>query len=204
MVLFACLIAAGMDLAALQTMSARFSPTELSADLGALPPSERASLAKIIEAARLMDTLYLRQVWSGNEPLLLQLSRDATPLGRARLHLFVLQKGPWSSLDHDAPLIPGVPAKPPEANFYPPGSTKEEIESWQKSLPPGEREVATGFYTTIRRTPQGGLAPVPYGIEYQDLLGRAAKLLRDAAQLTQQPTLKRFLATPADAFVSNH
>src|SRR4051812_40191006 len=125
MILFACLLAAAMDLASLQKMAARFAPTEVTADLSALPAGERAALARIVDAARLMDTLFLRQAWAGTHPLLLELSQDAPPLGRARLHLFVLHKGPWSSLDHDAPFIPGVPPKPPEANFYPPGSTKE-------------------------------------------------------------------------------
>src|SRR6266850_1685914 len=203
MFLCAFLLAIGMDLASLQKIAARFAPTEVSANLAGLPAQEKAALAKIVEAARLMDPLYLRQVWSGNPPLLLELSQDATPLGRARLHLFVLQKGPWSSLDHDAPFIPGVPFKPAEASFYPPGATKEEVEAWQKSLPPGEREVATGFFTTIRRKPDGSLGWVPYSLEYQDLLGRAAQLLREASQLTQQPTLKRFLAARADAFLSN-
>src|SRR5947209_676267 len=98
MVLSALVLAIATDAAGLQRMSACFAPTEVSAPLSGLPAGERAALARIVEAARLMDTLYLRQVWSGNEPLLLQLSQDATPLGRARLHLFVLQKGPWSSL----------------------------------------------------------------------------------------------------------
>jgi len=203
MVLFAALLAAAMDIASLQKMAARFAPAEVTADLSGLAPQERGALAKIVEAARLMDTLYLRQVWAGNHPLLLDLSQDATPLGRARLHLFLLYKGPWSSLDDDAPFIPGVPPRPDQANFYPPGATKEEIEAWQKSLPPHDRELATGFYTTIRRTPDGRFGWVPYSIEYQDQLGRAAELLREAAQLTQQPTLKRFLTARAEAFLSN-
>src|SRR6266404_4603135 len=203
MVLLAFLLALGMDLASLQKIAVRFAPTEVSADVSALPAQERAALAKIVEAARLMDTLYLRQVWAGNHPLLLELSQDASPLGLARLHLFLLYKGPWSSLDDDAPFIPGVPRRPDQANFYPPGATKEEMEAWQKSLPPHDRELATGFYTTIRRTPEGRFGWVPYSIEYQDQLGEAASLLREAAQLTQQPTLKRFLSTRADAFLSN-
>ena len=203
MVLFAALLAAAMDIASLQKMAARFAPVEVTADLSGLAPQERGALAKIVEAARLMDTVYLRQVWAGNHPLLLDLSHDATPLGRARLHLFLLYKGPWSSLDDDAPFIPGVPRRPDQANFYPPGATKEEIEAWQKSLPPHDRELATGFYTTIRRTPDGRFGWVPYSIEYQDQLGRAAELLREAAQLTQQPTLKRFLTARAEAFLSN-
>src|SRR6266478_10095820 len=136
MVLLAFLLALGMDLASLQKIAVRFAPTEVSADVSALPAQERAALAKIVEAARLMDTLYLRQVWAGNHPLLLELSQDASPLGLARLHLFVLQKGPWSSLDHDGPFIPGVPPKPPQANFYPPETTKQEIEAWHASLGP--------------------------------------------------------------------
>ena len=203
MFLSALMIAIALDTAALQKAAARFAPTEVSADLSALPPQELKALVRILLAARLMDTLYLRQVWAGNEPLLLQLAQDPTPLGRARLHLFVQQKGPWSSLDHDAPFVPGVPPRPEPANFYPPGTSKDAIDAWQKTLTPRERELATGFYTTIRRTPEGAFGWVPYSIEYQDQLGRAAELLREAAGLTQQPTLKRFLSTRAEAFLSN-
>jgi len=203
MLICALALAASMDAVTLQKMAARFAPTEVAARVEALPPLERAALAKLVEAARLFDSIYLRQVWAGNEPLLLQLSQDATPLGRARLHLFVIDKGPWSNLDHDAPFIPGVPPRPDAANFYPPGSTKEEIDSWYKSLSPHDRELATGFFTTIRRTPEGRLGWVPYSIEYQDLLGAAARLVREAAGLTQQPTLRKFLQLRADAFFSN-
>ncbi|HZX95399.1 MAG TPA: hypothetical protein VFE90_12840 [Myxococcales bacterium] len=203
MLIAALLLAAAPDAAALRTMAARFAPTDVSADLSRLPGSEKAALAKIVEAAALMDTLYLRQAWAGNEPLLLRLAQDASPLGRARLHLFVIDKGPWSNLDQDAAFIPGVPTRPDAANFYPPDATKEQIEQWVKTLQPKEREQATGFYTVIRRTPDGRFGWVPYGIEYQDQLGTAARLLREAAQLTQQPTLKKFLLSRADAFYSN-
>ncbi len=203
MLISALLLTAALDAATLQRMAARFAPTEVTAGVDALPAQERAALAKIVEAARIFDTLFLRQVWSGNEPLLLQLAQDATPLGRARLHLFVIEKGPWSNLDHDAPFIPGVPPRPDQGTFYPPGSTKQEIYTWYQSLPPRDREAATGFFTVIRRTPDGRLGWAPYSIEYQDLLGPAAQLLREAAALTQQPTLRRFLQARADAFLSN-
>jgi hypothetical protein len=175
----------------------------LAADVSALPSGERQALAKLVQAARIMDTLFLRQVWAGNETLLLSLIADDTPLGRARLHYFLINKGPWSSLDKDAPFIPGVGAKPPAANFYPAGATKEEVEVWLKGLPPPEAERARGFFTTIRRTPDGRLTAVPYSLEYQGELARAAGLLREAAALTTQPTLKAFLTKRADAFVSN-
>src|SRR3954463_8167688 len=139
MLIAALLLAAAPDAAALRTMAARFAPTDVSADLSRLPGSEKAALAKIVEAASLMDTVYLRQAWAGNEPLLLQLAQAASPLGQVRVHLFTLQKGPWSTLDHEFPFTPGVRARPDGANFYPPGTTKEEIEAWHKTLAPKER-----------------------------------------------------------------
>ena len=44
---------------------------------------------------------------------------------------------------------------------------------------------------------------MPYSVEYQGELARAAELLREAAALTTQPTLKTFLTARADAFLSN-
>jgi len=201
--LIALLLAAQMDQTTLEKMSARFAPTEVSARLDALPDNERAALSRIVAAARWMDTLYLRQVWVGNESLLLQLSQDHSPLGRARLHLFLINKGPWSRLDSNAAFIPDIPSKPEQANFYPAGATKEEVEAWMKSLPEAEQAAARGFFTTIRRRPDGAFTAVPYSLEYQGALARAAELLREAGALTQQPTLKAFLTKRAEAFLSN-
>ena len=184
-------------------MTARFAPVDLTADISSLPPNERQALAKLIEAAKVFDSLFLRQVWAGNEPLLLTLVRDSSDLGRARLHYFLINKGPWSRIDDNEPFVPGAPPKPPQGSFYPPDSTKNEIESWMGSLPATERTRATGFFTTIRRGPDRRLMAVPYSIEYQPEVGRVAALLREAAGLTAQPTLKRFLDARADALLSN-
>jgi Peptidase family M49 len=191
------------DEARLRAMTARFAPVDIGADVSSLPGSERHALARMIEAARVLDGLYLRQVWAGNEALLLQLLEDRSPLGQARLHAFLLDKGPWSSLDRGAPFVPGVPRKPEEANFYPAGARKAEVEAWIRSLPEKERAAAEGFFTTIRRGPDGKLMAVPYSVEYQGELARAAELLREAAAATTQPGLKTFLEKRAAAFLSN-
>ncbi|MCP3062191.1 hypothetical protein LXT21_25715 [Myxococcus sp. K38C18041901] len=191
------------DAAELQRLTARFAPVELKVDLKALPGNERQALARIVQASQLMDALFLRQRWAGSETVLLGLVRDDSPLGRARLHAFVLDKGPWNSLDEGRPFLPGVPAKPEAGNFYPAGATKEQVEAWVKSLPEAQQKEATGFYTTIRRGTDGKFVSVPYSIEYQGELAEAARLFREAAQLTKQPTLKAFLESRADAFGSN-
>jgi hypothetical protein len=194
------------DQTTLEQMTARFAPTDITADVSGLPASERKVLAKLVQASRLIDALFLRQVWAGNEAVLMRLLRDETPLGRARLHAFLVNKGPWSRLDHDAPFLPGLPQKPGGGNFYPAGATKADVEAWLGGLPAAERQRATGFFTTIRRTPPGSaqsFAIVPYSLEYQGELALAAALLREAAALTAQPTLKRFLEARAAAFISN-
>jgi tetratricopeptide (TPR) repeat protein len=187
----------------LKTMSARFAPVDLTADVSKLPANERQALGKLVEAAKVMDTLFLRQVWAGNETMLLELLQDTSPLGRERLHSFMLNKGPWSRLDHFDPFIPGAPKKPEQANFYPPDATKEQVEEWISTLPGGQKTAATGFYSTIRRNAEGKLIAVPYSYEYQGELAHAAALLREAAALTRQPTLKTFLEKRAQAFLSN-
>jgi hypothetical protein len=183
--------------------AARFAPTELVADLSGLPDNERQALAAMVRAARVMDGLFLDQVWGGNKALLVDLVRDTSDEGRARLHYFLINKGPWSRLDGNEPFLPGVPPKPAEANFYPAGSTRDEVEAWVQSLPADERARATGFFTTIRRAPNGRFVIVPYSTEYQGALVVAAGHLHEAARLTAQPTLRAYLESRAAAFLSN-
>ena len=190
------------DLQKLQTMAARFAPTEIGADLSKLSDNDRRVLAKLVEASKIVDALFLRQVWAGNEAMLLDLVRDTTPLGRERLHYFLINKGPWSRIDHNQVFVAGAPPKPVAANFYPDGASKAEIERWIQSLAEAERTRATGFFTVIRRA-GNTFSLVPYSLEHQGELSRAAALLREAARLAAEPTLKTFLTKRADAFLSN-
>ena len=184
-------------------MSARFAPVDIRVDLSALPADERAALGHLVEAARIVDALFLRQRSPATPAQLLALVGDDSALGRARLAYFALNKGPWSELDHDRPFIPGAAVKPGGGNFYPLDATREEIDAWMRTLSGAEHTAATGFFTTIRRTPDGKLTAVPYSMEYQGELAELARQLREAAALTQQPTLKRYLETRAAAFLSN-
>jgi hypothetical protein len=187
----------------LQRMSARFAPTEIAADLSALTPADRQVLAKLVQASQIMDALFLRQAWSGNEAMLLGLAGADGADARARLHYFLINKGPWDRLDHHRPFVAGAPEKPAGANFYPEGASKQEIERWMQSLAETQRAQATGFFTVIRRSGGNGFVSVPYSVEYQNELTRAATLLREAAAIAAEPTLKAFLTRRAAAFLSN-
>ncbi len=191
------------DLTQLRAMSGRFAPTPLRVDTSRLSAGDQKAVAKLIEAARVLNTIYMNQLWSGDVTLYRKLQSDKSPLGQARLQYFWLNKGPWSDLDAHRAFIPGVPAHQPlSANFYPENMTKEQFEAWVKTLPENEQEQARGFFTVVRRV-NGKLTLVPYNQEYRTDLEKAAGLLRDAAALTDNATLKRFLTSRADAFLSN-
>jgi hypothetical protein len=191
----------------LTRMAARYAPADIGADISALPANERDALAKLIEASRIIDAIFLRQVWSGNDAMLQDLARRTAgaddPLADARLHNFLINKGPWDRLEHNRAFIPGAPDKPAGANFYPAGATKADVQRWFDSLSGDAHAAATGFFTTIRRGEGGRLTAVPYSIEYQGELAQAAALLREAAQRTGNASLKAFLNARADAFLSN-
>lgn len=192
------------DALALEAKIRRFAPTVITADASRLSPADRRALGKIIAAARLYDPLFLRQVWSGNIALLRRLEADKSLLGRARLHYFHINDGPWSQLDDNVAFIEGVPReKPPQAAHYPDDMTKEEFESWVATLGDAEKQKATGFFYVIRRDAAGKLKAVPYSEEYREFLDPSSKLLREASELTTNATLKNFLRKRADAFLSN-
>ncbi len=182
----------------------RFAPTPITADVSKLSANDRKALEKIIDAARLMDQIYFRQVWSGNPDVLHQLQADTTQEGKERLHYFQINISPWSALDRDTPFVAGVPEqRPAGANYYPTDMSKEEFTAWLNGLPEKEKEQATGFFSTIHRGADGKLKSVPYNEEYNEWLTPAAKLLKEAAALTTNKTLKKYLTARADAFLSN-
>src|SRR6185503_3349636 len=121
------LMAAIPDLAELNRMIARFAPAELHADTSKLPAGDQKALAKLLDAARVIDEIFLKQVWSGNVALRARLAKDSSPLGKARLHYFDINKGPWSDLDGQTAFLANVPPKKlPGANFYPEDMNKDE------------------------------------------------------------------------------
>ena len=186
------------------TMTPLFAPVDIGADLSALPESERQALAHIVDAARVMDGIFLEQVWAGNPSMLLSLLTSNAASSQASLDFFLLNKGPWSRIEENRRFIAGAPVKPDGANFYPAGATKAEVATWFDQLEDAARADATGFFTTIRRGSNGEFTIVPYSMEYQGPLAVAATHLRAAARATEQPTLRRYLETRAAAFESNN
>src|SRR5262249_48938700 len=89
----------GATQAELNQMAARLAPTELRVDPSPLSPGDQKALAKLIEASRILNDIFLSQLYSGNQALYEQLKKDKSTLGKARLKYFWINKSPWSDLD---------------------------------------------------------------------------------------------------------
>src|SRR4030095_15982493 len=128
------------------------------------------ALGKSMQSARLLNDVFLKQLWSGNADLFVQLQKDTTPLGKARLHYFWMNKGPWSDIDEFRAFIPGVPGRKPQgANFYPENMTKDDFEKWVGTLSSPDQSKAKGFFTVLRwQDPKTKtLKVIPYSEEYK-------------------------------------
>jgi len=187
------------DLAVLDDIEARlarFAPTELAADLSGVPEGEREVLAELIRAGRLMDEIFLRQVWVGNPDLRQEIRDRSLPVRT----YFDVNFGPWDRLDEMEPWL-GSMEHPSGAGHYPVDMTKEELKGWVAEHPE-QKEAFEGLYTVIRRE-AGGLVAVPYSEQYAAWLEPAAEHLRQAAAATGNESLARFLELRAAAFATD-
>lgn len=177
---------------------AQFAPTPLHADLSGLAAEDRQVLDKLVQASKLLNEVYLRQAWTGNPAMREQLRSYTGPHAAAAREYFDINFGPWDRLAERQPFIGDKP-HPKGAGYYPEDLTKEAFEGWIAKHP-ADKDRFTSTVTVIRRGQDGGLVAIPYSKEYAEWLKPSAKLLREAAALTHNASLKKFLTLRADAF----
>ena len=163
----------------------------LTADLSHLTVNQRRMIRVLIQASEIMDDLFWRQAYGDDYQEWL----DSIGIAEAR-RFAELNYGPWDRLADEAPFIKGAGAKPLGANFYPPDMTKEEFDA---AYLPGKN----GLYSLIRRDAEGNLTLLPYHVAYADELARAADLLREAADLAEDPSFSTYLKLRAAALISD-
>ena len=179
---------------------AKFVPTELKYDASSLDERQKMVVQKLYEASKIMDEIFLDQVYSKNYQIREDLKKQDTEEAKEHLELFNIMFGPFDRLDHDSPFI-GTEKKPLGANFYPEDMTKEEFENWINNNPDFEKSFTSEF-TVIRRE-NGKLIAVPYSIYWMDKLTEASKLLKEAAEYADNPSLKKYLLSRAVAFLTD-
>lgn len=187
----------GYDLAAQRAKIARI---QMAPDTAFLNAEEREVVNLLIQAAELMNPIYLRQRSVDNPTLRAEIARSEHPRKAALLDMYDLHFGPWDTLAENHAFYGGE-KMPAGAGFYPSDLTKADFDSYLVANP-GQKEALTSGYTVVKR--QGGrLVAVPYSVEYRQWLEPAAKLLERAATRTSNASLRKFLNLRAKAFRTN-
>ena len=177
---------------------AKFAPVEIGVPNERIPAGLRPVIKKLVDAARMLDRLFLHQVAKENPRWREQIAKD--PAQRDTLAYFDIMYGPWDRLDHNKPFW-GTKEKPKGATFYPEDLTAKDLEAWIEAHP-DKKDAVTGYFTVIERE-GGGLGAAPYNEAYREFLEPAGRLLEEAAALTGDARLKTYLAKRARAFQAN-
>lgn len=177
----------------------KYAPTPMRFDASAYAERDKLLLRKLLEAARLADEIFWRQSHPGNIALRERLLADRSGDDPVR-KFFLMQAGPYDRLAHDEAFM-DVPPKPPGAGFYPPDLTREEFEDWIAKHPQ-DRAAFLSPYTVIQRR-DGKLVAVPYHVAYRPQLEQIAAVLREAAELADNPGFARYLRSKADAVLND-
>ena len=188
------------DTAYVAEQVAKFVPVAIEYDRSLLDENETKALKKIVEASKYMDEIFLHQVYSRNEALRTVLMSSTDSRDKPYQQLFNIMYGPFDRLHEDNPFIGSAP-KPDGANYYPQDLSREEFNKWIEAHPE-DKQAFQGYFNLIRRS-KGVLVAVPYSQAYKQWLQPAAELLRQAAEHTQNASLKKYLNSRADAFASN-
>ena len=188
------------EIVMLKETISKFVPVEIKYDKSLLNEREKIVLEKLYDASKFIDSIYLDQVYSKNTQIKSELMKKDDELSKVQLELFEIMFGPFNRLEDDKPFI-GTEKKPLGANFYPEDMTKEELENFIKGNPKSEKSFTSEF-AVIRRE-NGKLVAIPYSEYYKNTLTKISQLLKEAAESADNPSLKKYLLSRADALLTN-
>ncbi len=168
-----------------------YTDFSLQSDLSHLSDNQKAMVAKLIDASKIMDDLFWKQAFGKNkQDFLAQLDDE-------KVRQFAdINYGPWDRLNGDEVFLSGYKEKPLGAGFYPADITKEELNN-------ADVKDKTGLYSLIKRDELGNLYSTPYSEEYAVELAQAAELLREASKLADDKEFANYLNLRANAIQSD-
>lgn len=178
----------------------QYSKTSINYNESLLDENQKVVVQKLYEAAKIIDELFLEQVYDKNLEIKDSLKNSKNKFEKRELEYFNINFGPFDRLDHNKPFI-GNSEKPKGANFYPKDLTKDEFNNWIKNHPDDEKKFTSEF-TVIRRDGEN-LKAIPYSEFYKTKLEKISNLLIEAAKYAENESLKNYLTLRAKAFHSN-
>ncbi len=191
------------EVAYLEAKIAQYVPIKLEADDSGLTQRQIQVKKLLIKAAKVIDTIFWQQYSHDGLALRRSLERSQDPLDKLRLRYLNINYGRYDSLEEPKAAFIGQGEHPHGATFYPEDISKAEINAFLTAHPKMKAEFDKPN-TIIKRDPVQGLVAVPYEKVFAGQLKLAAKYLQEAADLTQDPALKKYLIQKADDLVSGN
>lgn len=164
-----------------------YATVEVSSPLyDALSDNDKKIISLFRQAGEIMDGLFWKQTFGDKA--------EMENLGdRYAKDYAMINYGPWDRLDDNRPFIEGYGEKPAGCRYYPEDMTREEFDAFAD---PDKNSL----YTVLRRAEDGSLKCVWYRDEYRDDLEKVCGLLEEAASLTGNEGLKKYLTERVNAF----
>lgn len=182
------------DLAA---QKAKLAVIEMKPDVSFLTDEERRVVNLLIQASEQMSLIYRAQRDADWKQTRAAIEKAG---GGLPLEMYDRYYGPWDDLAENRPFF-GNAKMPEGAGFYPTDLTKEAFDAYLAKNP-AEKASLTSPYTVVVRD-GAKLKAIPYSVAYKTELTQAAKLLNEAAAITTNPSLKKFLSLRAKAFLTD-
>jgi hypothetical protein len=179
---------------------AKFRRVQMPFRTTGLTAREQQLVHKLVEACGYLESVYWRQ--SDPEGLSLYQSLAASHNQRdiqLRRYLWI-NASRFDLIDSNQPFVGSEPI-PPGRGFYPVKLTRDQIEHYVKDHPDQKSSIYDQF--SIVRWHQDKLEAVPFHIAYRAFLEPAAKALRAAAKLSDDPAFAKFLNLRADALLTD-
>ncbi|MCP3732302.1 hypothetical protein M9978_17925 [Sphingomonas sp. MG17] len=186
--------AEGYDLAAQKT---KLAVIDMKPDVSFLTAEERQVVNLLIQASDVMSAIYRKQRDANWQATRAAIAKDGDAL---KLEMYDRYFGPWDELA-DKRAFWGEGTMPEGAGFYPADLTREAFDDYLAKNP-GEKTALTSPYTVVVRD-GAKLKAIPYSVAYKTELTQAAKLLEQAAAITANPSLRKFLSLRAKAFLTD-
>jgi hypothetical protein len=175
---------------------AKFKQVKITYSAAKLSPDERRMVAKLVDAAGLLDCAYWRQSDPEGLKLYLSLEKSRKPRDTLLRRYLRINGSRFDLIDDEKPFV-GTQPMPPGQGFYPPDLTKAEFDAYIAAHPAQKDALYNGQTMVVRKG--DALEAIPYHVYFKEFVDPMAEDLRDAAALSSDMDFAKFLRMRAQA-----
>jgi hypothetical protein len=179
---------------------AKFRRVDMPFHSAGFTEREKKMVEKLVDASRSLEDIYWRQIDPEALTLYQSLAASKSPKDQELRHYLWINGSRFDLIQQNLPFV-GITPMPPGRGFYPEDLTRAQIEKYVQDHPDKRDEIYSS--TTLVRWNGDRLEGVPFHIAYRAFLEPAARDLREAASLSDDPAFANFLRLRADALLTD-